>query len=154
MKNIKNYNQFVNEDWKKNLVTGAIAASTLFGAGCSNISKQTDKTEQTTKSKFSIPDEVTLKEKVLAIGTDFKIIGNDQIGTIKQKVVNITTTFDMYDNDENLVARSEKKLISWGSKTEIYDENHNKIGSIEEEILKSLFKVVTEYRIFDTNGKQ
>lgn len=105
-------------------------------------------------SNFIIPNEFTLEEHIISIGTDFSIVADQKIGTIKEKVVNLTTTFEIYDINNNLQARSEQELISWGTQINIFDRNHNKIGSIEEEVFKSLFKVHTEYRIFDKYGKQ
>jgi uncharacterized protein YxjI len=104
--------------------------------------------------EFIIPSKLTLEEHIISIGTDFKIVANgNRIGKIEEKTLNLTKTFNILDINGNLVARSEQAMISWGTLIKIYDDNHKLIGSIQEKVMNSMFKVYTEYKILDANGK-
>lgn len=104
--------------------------------------------------EFEIPSKLTLVEHVISIGTDFKIVSNgNKIGKVEEKMLNLTKTFNILDVNGNLIARSEQAMVSWGTHIKIYDGNRNLIGSIQEKVITSMFKVYTEYKILNANGK-
>lgn len=97
----------------------------------------------------SLPNQFTIDEYVMSIGTDFKI--NDGKGYIDEDVVSLGTNYTL-KVDGTLVAKAKQQLISIGSKINIYDGNGNKIGSVEEVIFTSMFGIYSKYNIYDGSG--
>lgn len=97
---------------------------------------------------------LSIEEKVLAWGTDFNIVeGENVLGKIDEKILSWGATFNFSDNQARPYGSTKSEVFSWGSKAHVYDAKGNEIGLIEEEILKSLFKVATEYTIRSALGK-
>jgi len=150
---VKNFNEF-NESLKGKIATAALA---LGLAGCDpNTNNWTppninhSKSHEITKSNTSdtLTDKFDIEENLISIGTDFTISTG---GIIEQRTLNLRTTFEYLQNDK-VIASAEKSLLSWGVEIIIYDSKKEKIGSIEEEIIKSMFSIKTIYTIKDAKG--
>ncbi len=104
---------------------------------------------------LSLQSDYKIKEKILSIGHDFEITsGLQNVGSIRQRVFNWGKTFEMMNEADQLVARAEARIFSIGSKVDIYDCVGRLIGSVQENVLKSLFKVHTVYSVFNPNGEK
>lgn len=153
MRKIKTYEQH-NESLKSKIATGILA---LGLASCDEPTQyqNTQPTEQTqTKSSkdVELPNKFEVDQDILSIGSDFHIAsGSSKCGVVEERVLSWGTTFEYMMND-TLVARAEERVISWGVNIDVYDNNKTKIGSIEEEILESMFSIKTIYSIKDADG--
>ncbi len=106
---------------------------------------------------FNFPAKSVIKEKFFSIGNDFEIYAEgekDYRGKIVQRILNLTTTFELLDEKGELVAKARSKFWALGSTIEVTDAEGKKIGTIKENVLKSLFKVTTSYRVLDAQDKE
>jgi uncharacterized protein YxjI len=106
---------------------------------------------------FELPNAFVVKEKFWAIGNDFEIYSADKkdtyLGKIEQRIWNLTTVFELKDAKGELVAKAKSRFWALGSTIDVTDAQGVKIGTVKEDILKSLFKVVTTYTVLDAKGK-
>jgi uncharacterized protein YxjI len=105
---------------------------------------------------FELPNEFVVKEKFFAIGNDFEIYSADQkqfLGKIVQKIWKLTTTFELFDEKGVFIAKAKSRFWALGSTIDVTDDKDVKIGTVKEDILKSLWKVTTTYSVLDANGK-
>lgn len=118
---------------KKILAIATIITNSLFGA---------------------FPNQFVIDEEISFIGTEFALIDSNQreFGRVEEKVFSLTTAFFVYEGNAK-VAYAKQHLISWGTKIDIYDNSDNLRYTFKEIVHKSLFKVVNEYQIVDSNGK-
>ena len=93
---------------------------------------------------------ITMDESVLSFGTDFTMSNG---GKVEERVLSMTSTFEYTDRDGTLVSRAEEEFLSWGVKIDVYDNKHQVIGFIEEEIFESMFSFENTYSIKDGSGK-
>lgn len=98
-----------------------------------------------------IPNNFTISEDIVSIGTDFGISSIN--GRITEKIVTIGTDYTL-KIDGKKIAVAKQQIISLGSKVNIYDEFGDKIGSIEEIIIESLFSIYSRYNIYDARGNK
>ena len=159
---LKRYEQFVNEEinFKKALIGGAIAASTLTGCDDAEMSKRqggewhNDQTVvQTDIKPIELPNKFEMDEVVLTIGTDMNInVDGEKIGKVEERSLSWGKKFEYFDNTDKKVAWAQEKVFSWGTNIEVFDDKGTKIGSFEEEILESLFSIKSVYSIKDASG--
>ncbi len=101
----------------------------------------------------SMPDQFTLNERTVSLGTVLDLEDDDgNFGKISEKLLQLTKSFHYTDISGNKVAEAKQKLLSWGVQIDVFDCQGQKIGTIKENILKSLFKVSTTYTIEDATG--
>ncbi len=110
------------------------------------ITEKEDKVE-TTKN---LPSEFVVSEEFFAYGTDMSISCG---GEIQERTMNWSKTFEYFDSNNKLVASAKEKSFSYYTKINITDEFGNKIGSVEEEIIESMFSLGSIYSIKDASGK-
>lgn len=125
----------------------ALAASQFFFSSCSKSPPMTERAE--------LPTNFTAQASLLSIGTD--IILSDSQGpfaSIEERTLNLTPTFQYFDASHHLSAQAKQKIFSLGTKIEICDENNKPLGSVEEIVWESFFKVQTSYQIKDASGKE
>ncbi|OQW50824.1 MAG: hypothetical protein A4S09_10885 [Proteobacteria bacterium SG_bin7] len=95
-----------------------------------------------------------INQKFFTIGSDFDILsGEHKLGKVIQKVFNWGKTFELLNENGQLVAKARQQVVSFGVKVDVYDCQNRVIGSLQENILKSLFKIQTVYSIMDGNGQ-
>ena len=99
------------------------------------------------KEKQLKPNELELNQKIISLGTDFKV--NDG-SLIKQKVPSIKTTFTLY-KDKQKIAKASQKLLTIGAKIDVFDYEDVKIGSINE-VLFTSFGLYSKYEILNQNN--
>lgn len=102
-----------------------------------------------TMTKFVLPSSFVMTEDFIALGSDFSI---DGVGSIKERLMNMTKTFELLDTEGELVAKAKEKMFTWGVEIGITDENGVSIGSVEEKVFESFWKVSTEYVVKDASG--
>lgn len=95
--------------------------------------------------------KLRLKERYFSIGTSVGLyIDGQEVAQLEEKVLSLSTTIILKVKNK-IVAKSEKKMFSFGSKTEITDCDGNLIGTIEEQVLKSLTSISSQYNLYDKN---
>jgi len=103
----------------------------------------------------SVPSKFTLKEKVISLTTTFDLKGGGKsLGRITEKIFSLTRAFTYDDASGNRIAEARAKLLSWGNQVIVTDCQGREIGTIKEEIFKSLFKVRTIYKILDARDHE
>jgi uncharacterized protein YxjI len=164
MKNIKRYEDFINEEinLKKALVGGVIAASTLSGCDSPNqfkrpgayspsdIEYSTEKSEQ-----VELPSSMIFSQKFLTIGTDMTILDNNnkEFGKVEERILSWGKKFEYLDNSGKLVASAKQRVFSLYTVIDITDASGSKLGSVEQEVIESLFSIYSIYSIKDASGK-
>jgi len=102
-----------------------------------------------------LPPEFTIKERMISLTTTLDIKnGSKDLGKIAQKLLSLTRSFTYDDASGNRIAEARAKLISWGTQVVVTDCEGRRIGTIKEEIFKSLFKVHTIYKILDERDQE
>ncbi|MFC1523121.1 hypothetical protein ACFL6Y_12000, partial [Elusimicrobiota bacterium] len=101
------------------------------------------------------PSEFTITERVISVTDTFEIEANKKkYGAITEALISLTKSFEYKDQNKKCVAKASAKLVSWGSHVVVTDCDKNKIGSIKENVVKSLFSVYTNYSILDAKDKE
>lgn len=156
MKNIKSFEDFTNEELNlKKVVAGAgLAAGLAFGGGYLH-DKSIEPTEIVQSQYKEVPDQFQIKQKILSIGTDMWLTNNERenFGKIEQRVLNIGKTFEYIDNTGKTRLRAKEKVLTLWNQIEIFDENNQKIGMVEQEVIESLSSIYSIYSIKDKNGR-
>ncbi len=101
------------------------------------------------------PSDFEVRHVMLSWKSKFNIEtpSNANVGMIQQSFLTFGRTFKLYDSNGALVAKAHQKVFSFGVHIDIVDANDRPIASLQEDILNSLFKVVTQYRILGSDGK-
>lgn len=154
MKYLNKYNDFkVNEEinLKKAIIGGALAAG-LVGCGPttepSNFDPRTEQTDQTDIQTKS--NSFSMNQKLLTIGTDMEISTG---GRVEERTLSWGNEFEYFDENGKLIATAKEEVFSLGVVINITDEKGIKIGSVEQEVLESMFSVYSIYSIKDASGK-
>jgi uncharacterized protein YxjI len=156
MKNIKNYNDFTNEEinLKKALVGGALAAGLATG-GAYIHDKSIEPTELVQSIHTDIPNNFQMKQKILTFGTDMWITNNnrDNFGKVEERIFSWGKKFEYIDNTGKKIATAKEEIFTLWTKIDISDENGKHIGTVEQEILESMMSIIhSVYSIKDANG--
>lgn len=98
---------------------------------------------------------VVFEKKIFTFGTDMKMYDSSKkrIGVVEEKIFNLTSTFNYYDENKKFIARAHEQFFTLGTKIDITDAHGNKIGSVEQELLESMFSFYSIYKIYDGNHK-
>jgi uncharacterized protein YxjI len=156
---IKKYDEFINEEinLKKAVIggvmAGALATGVVSTTGCETGQRQTTSNNWSTSDITEIPDDLVMSQKLLTIGTDMDVLsGNKLVGKVEERVLNWGKTFEYFDNNGNLVAKAKERVLTLYTIIDITDASGNKLGSVEQEVLESLFSVYSKYSIKDASG--
>ncbi|MBI5623623.1 MAG: hypothetical protein HY924_07595 [Elusimicrobia bacterium] len=84
---------------------------------------------------------------------DLKDSSDNAFGRIEGKFFRLTKTFQYLDASGHKVAEARARFFALGSTVDVTDGQGRVIGTIKENILKSLFKVYTSYNILDAQGR-
>lgn len=102
-----------------------------------------------------LPARFKVRERVLSWTTTFDIMDDSRTyGVVAEKLLSLTRSFTYTDASGACVAQARQRLLSWGSHVDVTDCQGRAVGSIKEEVLKSLFKVHTTYAILDAGGRE
>lgn len=102
----------------------------------------------------ALPAQFSVNERVLSVMTTLDLDGpSGSFGKVTKRFFSVADQFDWTAPSGATVATGRKRLLSWGNIVEVTDGSGHKIGTIKEEILKSLFKVYTTYWILDANDR-
>jgi uncharacterized protein YxjI len=161
MRKVKSYEDFLNEEinLKKVLVGGALAAS-LAACGPNDNKRSIDiepygtERVQEVKTFDQIPTTFNMDQELLTFGMDMNITsGGDTYGKIEERTMNWGRTFELFDNSNNKIATANEEVLSLYTDIKIKDENGKLIGSLEQEIMDSMFSIYSIYSIKDAHGK-
>ena len=147
MKHLKTYKSYsIDEEvnWKGALVGGALATGLV---GCDPSPNYQDKTKSE-ESRNS--NSFTMDQELLAIGMDMQISTG---GRVEQRTLSFGNKFEYFDQSGKLKATAKQEVFSLGTVINISDESGNKIGSVEQEIIESMFSIYSKYSIKDASGK-
>ncbi len=126
---------------KKSTLSTACLALTLFAAASFALEDAPE-----------LPNELTITERIISLVTTFDLASSKgSLGTVSKRFISFADKFDWYDG-ARLVATGRKQILSWGATVDVFDARAGKIGTIKEQVLKSLFKVYTTYSIQDASG--
>lgn len=164
MKHLNTFRKFSSNEeinWKKALLGGAIASSTLTACDDTEINKiksspwhDTNTSVKVDVNPIELPNKFEIDEVMVSIGTDMNInVGGNTIGKIEERTLEFTTTFEYFDNTDRKIAKGEERAFSWGTTIDIFDESDRKIGTLEEQLFESVFSIETIYDIKDANGR-
>jgi len=162
MRKVKNYEDFVNEEinLKKVLVGGALAAS-LAACGPNDGKRSvdiepygTERVQEVKKTFDQLPSDFNMDEELITFGMDMDITsGGDTYGKIEERTMNWGRTFELFDSSHNKIATAEEEVLSLYTDIKIKDENGKLIGSVEQEIMDSMFSIYSIYSIKDGSGR-
>jgi uncharacterized protein YxjI len=95
-----------------------------------------------------------MNQILLTIGSDFDIlVGNRMVGKVTQRMMNWGRTFELSNVQNQIIATARAQVFTLGTKIDVFDCNNQIIGSLQENVLESLFKIQTVYSILDGQGK-
>lgn len=99
-------------------------------------------------------DDISIYQRFSLFRTTFQVESNGQkLGSARSKILSWTTTYTYNDEQGRLVAKGKMAAFSWGVRINITDCNGRRIGSIKEEVFRSLFSPLrTVYSILDSSG--
>jgi len=96
-------------------------------------------------------EEYKIVERVFAIGIDFSIeTHGDKIARIDQKHFIWGTAFTLKTAQDELIATAKARVFSWGVKVDVEDCNGNRIGMLDENVIRSMFSLKTIYSLYDS----
>ncbi len=151
MKHLKTYKSYsIDEEvnWKGALVGGALATGLV---GCDPSSSNYQLPDNKTKSEESrSSNSFTMDQELLTVGMDMQISTG---GRVEQRTLSFGNKFEYFDQSGKLKATAKQEVFSLGTVINISDESGNKIGSVEQEIIESMFSMYSKYSIKDANGK-
>ena len=159
---VKKYDEFVNEEinLKKALVGGALAAS-LAACGPNDNKRSvdiepygTERVQEVEKTFDQLPSNFNMDEELITFGMDMDITsGGDTYGKIEERTMNWGRTFELFDNSRNKIATANEEVLSLYTDIKIKDESGKLIGSVEQEIMDSMFSIYSIYSIKDGSGQ-
>lgn len=159
---VKKYDEFVNEEinLKKALVGGALAAS-LAACGPNDNKRSvdiepygTERVQEVEKTFDQLPSNFNMDEELITFGMDMNISsGGDTYGKIEERTMNWGRTFELFDNSRNKIATANEEVLSLYTDIKIKDESGKLIGSVEQEIMDSMFSIYSIYSIKDGSGQ-
>jgi uncharacterized protein YxjI len=79
--------------------------------------------------------------------------GGDNYGKIEERTMNWGRTFELFDNSRNKIATANEEVLSLYTDIKIKDESGKLIGSVEQEIMDSMFSIYSIYSIKDGSGQ-
>lgn len=130
------------------------ACTTVPQKSASETASSELRTPAGTCGALALPNEFLIDEKLIAIGNKFTIKSSNTIpGTIEEKIFSIGKTFTLYNDKHEPVAVAHERVLSWGVNIDVTDCNGQKLGSVHEEIIKSMFHAFTTYSILDANDR-
>lgn len=159
---VKKYDEFVNEEinLKKALVGGALAAS-LAACGPNDNKRSvdiepygTERVQEVEKTFDQLPSNFNMDEELITFGMDMDISsGGDNYGKIEERTMNWGRTFELFDNSRNKIATANEEVLGLYTDIKIKDESGKLIGSVEQEIMDSMFSIYSIYSIKDGSGQ-
>ena len=106
-------------------------------------------------ARSELPSTFTAQAAYITVGTDLTL-SDDQgsFASIEERTLNLKPTFEYFDASHTLRARAKEEMFTLGTKIDISDGNGNRLGSVEENVLKSFFSIKTSYSIKDASGRE
>lgn len=76
-----------------------------------------------------------------------------KLGKVIERVLSWGKTFEVLNEKGQLVAKARQQVFTYGVKIDVYDCQNKIIGSMQENIWKSFWKITTMYTLLDGNGQ-
>ena len=97
----------------------------------------------------------SMTQSFFAFGTDFYIYtsAGQLAGWVGQRNLHWSKTFDLYNEKNEFVARAREQAFTWGVKIDVTDCEGRPLGSIQENIISSLFKTWSTYTLYNANER-
>ncbi len=104
----------------------------------------------------ALPSHFRIDEKIISLTNSFTLHDDAKrkIGDITEKFFSWTRTFTYKDAGGGVAAVAHEKFFSWGTQIVVEDAAGRKLGTIKENVFKSLFKVYTSYSILDASDRE
>ena len=84
---------------------------------------------------------------------DLYIESNGQrIGMIKQKLFQLGSHFNVEDLNGNMVCYAQTRFTALGVEYDVFDNYGQRIGTVIEQIIKSMFNFSIIYTVYDAFG--
>lgn len=78
---------------------------------------------------------------------------NQNMGRIDEQFLGWGRTFDFYDANGDRIAVAHQRVLAWSTTLDIFDgSGKTKLATLEKEIVQSIFKTFTRYRIVAADG--
>ncbi len=102
-----------------------------------------------------LPNQFTIRERFFSLTDTFDLkAGNQKLGTLTEKFFSLTKSFLYDDSSGRCAAKARARFFSWGTRIDVANCQGQKIGSIKENVFKSLLKVYTVYSILDAHDRE
>lgn len=103
----------------------------------------------------ALPNNFEIVQKAFTWGKTFEVkAGGVTHARIVEKLFTWGRTFRYENNNGLLVASAHAKPFSWGVHIDVFDSSGALIGSIKEDLNRSIFSPYTIYHILDANGQE
>ena len=107
------------------------------------------------KAAPPLPARFTIRERFFSLTDAFDLKSGDQkLGTLTEKFFSLTKSFRYDDSSGRCAAKARARFFSWGTHIDVADCQGQKIGSIKENVFKSLLKAYTVYSILDAQDRE
>jgi len=104
----------------------------------------------------AVPARFSIYERFFSFTNTFDLYEGDtrKFGTLTEAFFSFGRTFTYTDAANRKVAVAHARVFSIGTTVDVADEQGRPIGTIREDVLKSLFKVYTLYHVLDASGRE
>ncbi len=103
---------------------------------------------------IDVPDSYQIKEKVISMDTDFRLLGDEgDFGTIDQRVIRLSPSFVLKNDRNEIVAQAHQEIFRWGKNLEITDCNGARIGLVKEMVFRNFLSFSKRYEIYDASER-
>lgn len=132
----------------KTLLIAGLALIMAVGGALTSCSGS--KEIQALPNHFELSERVLFKRKTsFSVEADGKSYGN-----VSEAVIPVPRTLLLLDNNGATTASASVAILSWGTEINVDDGSGHRIGTIKEEVISSMLKTWTTYRILDAAGNQ
>ncbi len=99
-----------------------------------------------------LPEEFTIVERFFTLFSTFDVSTDlDTFAVARKRLLSLTTSFDLEDARQQPIATASARFFAWGTVADVTDPNGEKIGWIEEDVLRII--PWAEYRIFNRENQ-
>jgi uncharacterized protein YxjI len=99
-----------------------------------------------------LPDQFYIIERFLSLTPTFDVSTDvEPFAIARKRFFALSSTFDLEDPEEQPLATASSRFFSWGTVADVMDPTGNKIGWIEEEVIR--FLPWAEYRVFNHENR-
>ncbi len=102
--------------------------------------------------EIRIPEEFTITERLFSPISTFDVRTDlAPVAVVRKRILSLTSTFDLEDPFERPIATAQSRFFAWGTVADVAEPNGEKIGWIEEDVLRII--PWAEYRVFNKDNQ-